>query len=59
MKVRDLISKLEDIIDDLNCYDEDDEIRVSCNTYGMGSNFLATYDGYIDLSDPVKEEEDY
>lgn len=61
MTVAELKEKLQDVIDDLEMYDEDQEVNVSCNTYGLGSNFLATYEGFIDLSRPVKrtDEEDW
>lgn len=61
MTVADLKRKLQRYLDDLDDYNESDEVKVSCNTYGMGNNFLATYEGFIDFDDPVKDssEEDW
>ena len=59
MTVQDLKSRLERIINELNCYDDEEEVRVSCNTYGMsnyGKGFLACREGFIDLSNPVGED---
>lgn len=61
MTVAQLIKHLGNIIDDLeNNYSEEMEVNVSCNTYGMsnyGKGFLACSKGFIDLNNPVKEEE--
>lgn len=61
MTVADLKRKLQRYLDDLDDYNESDEVKVSCNTYGMGNNFLATYEGFINFDDPVKDssEEDW
>ena len=58
MTVADLKRKLQGYLDDLDDYNETDEVKVSCNTYGMGNNFLATYEGFIDFNDPVKDSEE-
>ena len=58
MTVADLKRKLQRYLDDLDDYNESDEVKVSCNTYGMGNNFLATYEGYIDFDDPVEDSEE-
>ena len=61
MTVADLKRKLQRYLDDLDDYNESDEVKVSCNTYGMGNNFLATYEGFINFDDPVENssEEDW
>lgn len=61
MTVADLKRKLQRYLDDLDDYNESDEVKVSCNTYGMGNNFLATYEGFINFDDLVKDssEEDW
>lgn len=58
MKVKELKNLLEGWIEDLENYEDEDEVRVSCNTYGMGNNFIATYQGFIDMNDPVKDSEE-
>lgn len=58
MTVADLKRKLQRYLDDLDDYNESDEVKVSCNTYGMGNNFLATYEGFIDFDDPVEDSEE-
>lgn len=61
MKVRDLKQMLQNWLEDLDWYDEDNEVKLSANTYRMGNEFIATYNGFIDMNDPVKdsEEEDW
>lgn len=58
MTVQQLRELLESWIDDLDNYEDNDEVKVSCNTYGMGNNFIATYNGFIDMNDPVKDQEE-
>lgn len=58
MKVSQLRNLLESWIEDLEYYNDDDEVKVSANTYRMSDNFIATYNGYIDMSDPVKDGEE-
>lgn len=58
MTVADLKRKLQRYLDDLDDYNESDEVKVSCNTYGMGNNFLATYEGFINFDDPVEDSEE-
>ena len=58
MTVADLKRKLQRYLDDLDDYNESDEVKVSCNTYGMGNNFLATYEGFINFDDPVENSEE-
>lgn len=64
MTVADLKNHLERIINSLNNYDAEDEVNVSCNTYGLsnyGRGFLACSEGFIDLDKPVRydDDEDY
>lgn len=40
----------ESILEQLEGLDEDEEIYTNCNTYGMGSAILETYDGFIDYT---------
>lgn len=58
MTVADLKRKLQRYLDDLDDYNESDEVKVSCNTYGMGNNFLATYEGFINFDDPVEDSKE-
>lgn len=55
MTIRDLKERLEDIINELEDYDEEEEIKVVSNTYHLKdkNNFLATTKGFIDLSNPI------
>lgn len=61
MKVSYLRKKLQDAIDMLEGYDDDQEIKVHPNTYFLRNSnyFLGTNHGYIDLNDPVADDEDY
>lgn len=58
MKVSSLRNLLEGYLEDLECYNGNDEVKLSANTYGMSNNFIATYNGYIDMNDPVKDSEE-
>lgn len=59
MNVAQLRKHLERVLNHLNNYDDDQEVNVSCNTYGMSNyrGFLACSEGFIDLSNPVVEED--
>lgn len=46
--VGDLREIAESILEQLEGLDEDEEVYTNCNTYGMGSTILETYDGFID-----------
>lgn len=66
MTVKGLRAKLQRALNNLEDYDDDQEVRMVSNTYFLGdcSFFLGIsgYDGgYINLNDPVEEdeEEDY
>lgn len=54
--VADLKDYLQEIIDNLSWdYEDEDEVRISPNTYGMHAPFLSTQLGFIDLDNPVYE----
>ena len=38
-------------------YEHSDLVNISSNTYRMGYPYLATYNGYIDLENPVYNED--
>lgn len=58
--IGDLKEYLQGLIENLSWdYEDDEPVRVSCNTYGMGQNFLAVRNGFIDFDDPIKEERDF
>lgn len=64
MKVKELRLKLERYLNKLEDYDDDDQIKMVTNTYFLGDDcryFLGVsgYDGgYINLDDPVEEDEE-
>lgn len=64
MKVKELRLKLERYLNNLDDYDDDDQIKIVSNTYFLGDNcryFLGVsgYDGgYIDLDNSVEEDEE-
>ena len=41
----------ERILDQLEGLDDDDELEVRPNTYGLGQSFIAVRDGFIDYTD--------
>ena len=63
MTVKGLKAKLQRVLDELENYDDDQEVRMVSNTYFLGDCRLflgvAGYDGgYINLDDPVEEDDD-
>lgn len=60
--VRELINFLRKTADELEErleYEEiTDELYNEPNTYGIGTPYLATYNGFIDLNNPSKETEE-
>lgn len=46
--VGDLREIAESILEQLDGLDDGEKIHVRCNTYGMESTILETYDGFID-----------
>lgn len=65
MKVKDLKEHLQNILDELDCYKDEQEVKTVNNTYFLSSktNFLACPQGFIDLTEIVEcendEDEDY
>ena len=58
--IGDLKEYLQGIIENLSWdYEDTDEVRVSCNTYGMGQNFLAVPNGFIDFDRPTPEDYEF
>ena len=64
MNVKELKTILENALSQLDGYDDEEEINLVGNTYFLGyaKYFLgvAGYDGgYVNLSNPIKDREDY
>lgn len=57
--IKDLKEHLQNILDELEDFDDEDEVVMVENTYWLkgGTHFLATTDGFIDLDYPIEEEE--
>ena len=59
IEVRLLKEILEEILDELEMYDDNDLIKTSCNTYGLSSHFISLgSNGFVDLYDIRVEEEE-
>lgn len=66
MKVSKLKQYLQNAIDKLDEFNDDDQVHMVTNTYYLkSSNFIGTHEGYVDLnnirvddSDDDEEEED-
>lgn len=56
--IKDLKKYLQAFLDTLENYDDQQELSIHNNTYFCGGEFLATYDGFIDLNWPVDEEDE-
>lgn len=60
--VDDLKRFLQEQLDNLDCYNGDEELNVAHNTYFLtrngATNILETPKGFIDLDSPVKENEE-
>ena len=55
-----LRQKLQEVIKNLNYFDDDNEVRIVTNTYFVGPNFISIGSlGFIDLDNPTKEEEEW
>lgn len=51
MNVKELKKYVQDILDKLEDYDDDQEISFSCNTYGLSSHILEVGSkGFLDLN---------
>jgi len=59
MKVGRLKSYLEDALDILNDYDDEQEIVCHPNTYRIDVPYIGTYDGFIEFSNIQVEDNDY
>lgn len=58
--IGDLKEYLQGIIENLSWdYEDTDEVCVSCNTYGMGQNFIAVRNGFIDFDRPTPEDYEF
>lgn len=59
LKVKDLKEKLQDVLDNLANYDDDQEVHTVCNTYWCNGDFMSVgSEGFVSLSEPVKQEDD-
>lgn len=64
MKVKELRRRLESMLDTLEGYDDDREVKMVSNTYFLGGACrtfigISGYDGgYINCNDMVEEDED-
>lgn len=58
MKVKQFKQKLQTILDELDSYDDEDEVNLYGNTYGLTYFLSLPGKGFVDLHKPVKEEED-
>ena len=48
-----------DALDVLENYDDDAKVTMHANTYRIDVPFIGTYGGYIEINNPVKEDDDY
>lgn len=56
--IADLKEYLQGVIENLSWdYEDSDPVKMSPNTYRMGCPYIATYNGYIDLENPVYYED--
>jgi len=57
--IGDLKQFLQEQLDNLDCYDDNQELNVASNTYFLtrngATNILETSRGFIDLDNPAKE----
>lgn len=59
MKVKHLKEKIQNVLDTLDQYDDDQEVKTVSNTYWCRGDFMSVgREGFVSLSDPV-ENEDY
>lgn len=58
--VKDLKEFLQEQLDNLEVYDEEQKLQLVSNTYFLGNRycFLACGNGYLDFDDPVKENDE-
>lgn len=54
-----LKAKLQEALDNLEYFEDEDEIDIAQNTYWVGPNFISFGSiGFVDLENPVKEKEE-
>lgn len=59
MKVSKLKQYLQNAIDELDEFNDDDQVHMVTNTYFLnGSNFIGTHEGYVDLENIRVNEDD-
>lgn len=60
MTIRELKEHLQSVLDDLDNFDDESEVRVVSNTYFLrgATHILETRQGFIDLDNPVSESEE-
>lgn len=57
--VQDLKDHLNQVLEELENYDDADEVKTYANTYWLGSShFLATGYGFINLDNPTDRKDD-
>ena len=59
-KVKDLKRFLQDFLEELDCYDDDDEVYAHPNTYGIDTTYYMQfgYDGFIKLDEVELDTDD-
>ena len=60
MTIRELKEHLQSVLDELDDFDDESEVRVVSNTYFLrgATHILETRQGFIDLDNPLNEEDD-
>jgi hypothetical protein len=60
MTIKQLKEHLQSVLDELDDFDDESEVRVVSNTYFLrgATHILETRQGFIDLDNPVRESED-
>lgn len=60
--IGDLKQFLQEQLDNLDCYDDNQELNVASNTYFLtrngATNILETSRGFIDLDNPAKDSDE-
>lgn len=59
IKVGRLKEVLEDVLNELESYDDNDLVKTYCNTYGLSSHFISLgSNGFVDLYGIIVEEDE-
>ena len=60
MTIKQLKEHLQSVLDELDDFDDESEVRVVSNTYFLrgATHILETRQGFIDLDNPVKESDE-